>query len=148
MILQTLSYKNVWKGVSWFMADICQKANDQKQALVFDWIEDFYGPEWTNLGERCCRFIEEAIELVQAVGLPKEMVLKLVDRCYNKEKGEIQQELGGASMTLTALAEALKLSREGCESIEIDHCFNADKEKFRAKHLKKQEAGLTIKEWP
>jgi len=140
--------KNVWRGMQFLVADTLKRCSDIKQDVVLNWVNDTYGPAWLNVGERCCRFIEEAIELVQAVGLPKEMVLKLVDRCYNKEKGEIQQELGGASVTLLSLAESLGLSREGCEGIEFENCLKADNDKFRAKHLKKQEAGLTIKEWP
>lgn len=59
-----------------------------------------------SLRERNYRFIEEAIELVQATGLSKEDVIRLVDHVYAKPEGLPTQEVGGVMVTLAVLCEA------------------------------------------
>lgn len=78
------------------------------QTRVRKWVVDCFGEEIAdNVGERNERFIEEALELVQASGLPKEDVLMLVDYVYRRPAGEIYQEIGGVVVTLSALCSAL-----------------------------------------
>jgi hypothetical protein len=124
------------------ISEIVGITQDLSQNAILDWVAQCFGPEWTNKNERSCRFIEEAIELVQACDLPKEMVLKLVDRVYSKPKGDIYQEIGGASVTLMALCEKNGISRYCAEEDELGRCLDADKDKFRAKHQIKQDLGL------
>lgn len=52
--------------------------------------------------ERNHRFLEEALELVQASGCTKEEALQLVDYVYGRDQGEINQEVGGVMVTLAA----------------------------------------------
>lgn len=57
-----------------------------------------------NTHERCARFIEEAFELVQALGFNKRRILAILDTVYDKPKGEPRKELGDVMNTLALLA--------------------------------------------
>jgi hypothetical protein len=73
------------------------------QNRVAPWMDACFGPEISaDKLERNDRFIEEALELVQASGYPKERALALVDYVYGREQGEINQEVGGVMVTLAA----------------------------------------------
>jgi NTP pyrophosphatase (non-canonical NTP hydrolase) len=63
--------------------------------------------------ERNDRFIEEALELAQATGYPRERVVALVDYVYARPIGEPSQEVGGVMITLAAhcLAFGIDLER-------------------------------------
>lgn len=65
--------------------------------------------------ERNHRFLEEALELVQAAGCTKTEALKLVDYVYARPVGELNQEIGGVMVTLAALclAQHLDMHEEG-----------------------------------
>lgn len=56
--------------------------------------------------ERNHRFLEEALELVQACGCPAEDAHQLVDYVYGRPVGEPTQEVGGVMVTLAALCLA------------------------------------------
>jgi hypothetical protein len=75
----------------------------QKVAL---WCRLCFGDEIAgDRKERAYRFIEEAIELVQAADIPKEDVLELAKYVYDRPKGEMFQEIGGVMVTLAAFCE-------------------------------------------
>lgn len=60
------------------------------QGQVKQWLVTCFGPEVLNDKPlRSWRFIEEALELVQACGCPKDEVLKTVDYVYGRPVGEI-----------------------------------------------------------
>jgi len=59
-----------------------------------------------NIQERSFRFLEESIELVQALDIPKEDVLRMVDYVYGRPVGQPDQEFGGVGITLQLLAKA------------------------------------------
>jgi hypothetical protein len=73
--------------------------------------------------ERGFRFIEEALELVQANGTSKEDVLKVVEYVYNRPEGSLSQEVGGTLVTLAALCEACQLDMDKCGWTELDRCW-------------------------
>lgn len=77
------------------------------QDEIKEWILACLGEEsLMDLTERNYRFLEEALELVQACGCSKEDALKLVDYVYSRPEGENNQEIGGVIVTLCALATA------------------------------------------
>lgn len=77
------------------------------QARVEPWMAECFGPRISaDTTERNDRFIEEALELVQAGGMPKEHVLALVDYTYGRPVGDLPQEVGGVMVTLAALCLA------------------------------------------
>lgn len=81
------------------------------QDLVHSWMTACFGSEkGRNIRERCFRFLEEALELVQSLGITRADALKLVDYVYQRVEGEPIQEIGGTMVTLAAL----------CQSAQID----------------------------
>ncbi len=80
------------------------------QSDVFDWVCACFGRETArDLDERSRRFLEEALELVQACGTTREECLQLIDYVYARSPGVVAQEVGGAYTTLYALCSALGL---------------------------------------
>jgi len=75
------------------------------QKLCARWTLEVLGP--VNAIERSFRFIEEATEMVQATGLTKEEVLRVVDYVYSRPVGEPHQEAGGVMVTLVVLCDVL-----------------------------------------
>ena len=77
------------------------------QAGVAEWMQACFGPVISaDKIERNHRFIEEALELVQACGCTQSEVHQLVDYVYGRPPGEINQEVGGVMVTLAALCLA------------------------------------------
>lgn len=94
------------------------------QTAVDRWMGKTFGPDIAaDTTERSHRFIEEAIELVQATGLSKEDVLMLVDYVYARPTGELHQEVGGVLVTLAALANAHFIGLEWCGDVELERCW-------------------------
>lgn len=90
------------------------------QIGVGDWLMACFGKAIaTDKVERNQRFIEEALELVQACGCTKEDCHMLVDYVYGREVGEIQQEIGGVMVTLSALCFAQNIIMEECANTEL-----------------------------
>ena len=72
--------------------------------------------------------MEESIELFQAVGMPKEKIIDLVEYVYSKPTGESFQEIGGVMVTLAALCESLGHSMEFAGETELKRIWrNIDK---------------------
>ncbi len=108
------------------------------QPRVATWMQETFGAEVSaDYKERGFRFGEEAIELLQANGTTKEDVLKLVDYVYGRPVGELQQEVGGAMVTLAALCEARGIDLAEAGNTEITRCESPE---VRAKIQAKQEA--------
>lgn len=81
------------------------------QERVQAWVIACLGEELANdRCERNHRFLEEALELVQAAGATKEECLQLVDYVYGRPIGEPTQEVGGVMVTLAALCSAHGIS--------------------------------------
>lgn len=75
------------------------------QSEVADWMLTCFGEEIAaDRIERADRFIEEALELAQAIpGFTVERARALVEYVFNRPVGEIWQEVGGVGVTLAAL---------------------------------------------
>jgi hypothetical protein len=71
------------------------------QQRVGDWMDKcFKRSLYSDMVERGDRFLEEAIEMLQAHDYPRERIPTLVDYVYNRPKGESAQEVGGVMITL------------------------------------------------
>lgn len=91
------------------------------QEQVADWVAAcFPASAGTDVTERSHRFIEEALELVQATGCTKEDVKMVVDYVFDRPAGVCGQELGGVLVTLAALSNALELSMDEAGTTELD----------------------------
>lgn len=77
------------------------------QSEVEEWLVACFGPEIAkDKVERNHRFLEEALELVQACGCTASEAHQLVDYVFGRPEGSIHQEVGGVMNTLSALCSA------------------------------------------
>lgn len=111
------------------------------QVRVGQWTHDCFGPTISfDKKERNHRFLEEALELVQACGCTEAEAHQLVGYVYGRPVGEIQQELGGAMVTLAALANAHGISMDFAADNELDRA-RANIANIREKQKKKPKYG-------
>lgn len=109
------------------------------QWRVWSWMRScFIRPDSTLPAQRSFRFLEEALELAQAVGTTREDAQRLVEYVYGRPVGQVRQEIGGVMVTLFALAESTGNSAAQAGEQELDRCI-ANTEKIRAKDLAKPE---------
>lgn len=95
--------------------------------------------------ERGLRALEEMLELVQAVGVSQEQALRLVAYVYARPVGEVDQELGGAALTLSAVASAVGLDLGQCWEVELDRVLGC-MDQVRAKHAVKKTQGIVAEQ--
>ena len=89
------------------------------QTRVGEWVTEAFGEVVAaDKVERNHRFLEESLELVQALGCGRSEAHQLVDYVYGRKDGEANQEVGGVLLTLAAL----------CNASDIDMTRAADKE--------------------
>jgi hypothetical protein len=107
------------------------------QARVHDWMMACFGEAISqDVAERNHRFIEEAIELVQATGCTREDVHRLADYVYDRPTGDPKQEVGGVLVTLAALCLATDMNFLGCGEHELSRIWGKV-EQIRAKQAAK-----------
>lgn len=116
---------------------------DDTQKDLHAWVEKCFGPEAHNPKERALRFLEEALELAQAMGLGEGDVSRMRRYVWARPIGEVSQEIGGVMVTLYGLAEVMGISVETEENREIARVLHpAFVEKIRRKHALKVAAGI------
>lgn len=86
--------------------------------------------------ERNHRFLEEALELVQACGCTPGEAHQLVDYVYSRPIGDKEQESGGVSITHAALCNAQGIDLDAAADKELARCW-LNQDKIRAKQSKK-----------
>lgn len=114
------------------------------QDRVRQWVIDCFGPEHaTNIEERALRYLEESLELVQSLGLPKERALKQLVWTFGRPEGEAKQEFGGVGVTLAALAAAVGVDIRELAEVQINENI-ANSDKIKAKHQLKIKQGIAL----
>lgn len=107
------------------------------QSRVAPWMQACFGPEISaDRIERNHRFLEEALELVQANDCTESEAQQLVAYVYGRPKGEINQEVGGVMVTLAALCLAIGLDMHGAGETELARIWTKV-ETIRAKQAAK-----------
>lgn len=107
------------------------------QSRVLPWMLETFGPEiLADPRERSHRFLEEALELVQAVGCTAGEAHQLVDYTFGRPVGEPSQEVGGVMVCLAALCLARGLDMQGAAEVELARVW-AMVDKIKAKHASK-----------
>ena len=86
--------------------------------------------------ERNHRFLEEALELVQACGCTASEAHQLVDYVYGRPIGELHQEIGGVMVTLAALCLANDADMHAAGWVELNRIWGKV-EVIRAKQAAK-----------
>lgn len=101
------------------------------------WAIETFGPIAADPNERSCRFVEEALELVHADGMPREIVERILVRVYSRPPGPIAKEIGQAMATLECLAENIGLSADAeCER-EFARVKGIPKDEWTRRHAAK-----------
>lgn len=107
------------------------------QQRVQPWMMACFGPEISaDRIERNHRFLEEALELVQACGCSASEAHQLVDYVFGRPVGELVQEAGGAMVTLAALCLANGLDMHAAGETELARIWTKV-EAIRAKQAAK-----------
>lgn len=107
------------------------------QDSVDNWMQECFGKKVaSDTQERNHRFLEEALELVQACDCTASDAHQLVDYVFNRPVGEKGQEAGSVQVTLAALctAQGLGMVEEG--ETELNRVWSIIKE-IRAKQAGK-----------
>lgn len=109
------------------------------QRRVEEWVLTTFGEgPATTKKERALRFVEEALELVQARGMTKEEALLIVDYVYSRPAGETFQEAGGVMMTLSALCWQAGIELDDATTAELARVESPEmREKIREKQNSK-----------
>lgn len=95
------------------------------QERVKDWLEACFGEKISkDKIERNHRFLEESLELVQALGCTREEAHQLVDYTFDRPLGADFQEVGGTMTTLAALCSANDLNMEECGEMELERMWD------------------------
>ena len=111
------------------------------QCRVQPWMLACFGEEIaSDRIERNHRFIEEALELVQANGCTVDEAHQLVDYVFNRPVGDPHQEVGGVMITLAALCLASGLDMEKAGEDELARIWTKV-ETIRAKQAAKPKHG-------
>lgn len=107
------------------------------QARVEPWLMACFGHEISgDKIERNHRFLEEALELVQACGCTRDEAHQLVDYVFGRPVGEAFQEAGGVAITLAALCRAQGLDMHEAGEAELARIWTKV-EQIRAKQAAK-----------
>lgn len=95
------------------------------QERVGQWMRACFGePITSDKIERNYRFLEEALELVQSLGLTKDEAHQLVDYVYGRPEGDTNQEMGGAIVTLAALSNAHGMRMDEAADAELERIWS------------------------
>jgi len=107
------------------------------QARVQPWLMVCFGAEIAgDREERNHRFLEEALELVQACNCTADEAHQLVDYVFGRDIGEPAQEVGGVMVTLAALCLANGLDMHANGETELARIWTKV-EAIRAKQAAK-----------
>lgn len=119
------------------IADLKNKRTGSFQARGAAWLEECFGESNDPLRKerRMHRFVEESIELAQALGCSKEDFLKLVDYVFGRAVGEPKQEVGGVMLTLVGVCVANCFDMMECGETELARVWTKV-EAIRAKNAR------------
>jgi len=107
------------------------------QSRVKPWLLACFGAAIAgDREERNHRFLEEALELVQACGCTAGEAHQLVDYTFGRPEGHKNQEVGGVMVTLAALCLANDLDMHRAAEIELSRIWTKV-EQIRAKQAAK-----------
>lgn len=115
------------------------------QDEVYSWINSLWGKEAAGKKERCRRFLEEALELVQSCDFTRGQAEQILEYVYNRPvEPKVSKEVGGSFSTLLALGNAV--------DVDVWTAYLADKKhrwenasRIKEKQLQKINDGVSDK---
>jgi NTP pyrophosphatase (non-canonical NTP hydrolase) len=111
--------------------------------IAYDWAVRCFGYEHVNNATiRSLRLAEEAVELAQALEVPKEKMLLLVETVYSRERGSWQQELGGVLLTAVVLAASKQYDIDELLGQELRRVLDKPTAEFMDRNKQKLKLGL------
>lgn len=111
--------------------------------IAREWAERCFGTEHVNnFPIRALRTLEEAAELAQALGVPKETAALCIDTVYSRSVGDPEQEIGGVLHTMNILCDAMKLEPDELAERELRRCLKKSPEHFAKRNQDKLDLGL------
>lgn len=114
-----------------------EAAGDLFQQRVGPWMAECFGANVSrDHAERSHRFLEEALELVQAAGCSASEAHQLVNYVFGRPAGELAQEVGGVMVTLAALCLAQGVDMHAAGDTELARVWTKI-DVIRAKHAAK-----------
>lgn len=127
--------------------DIEFGSRDRRQGQVAAWCAAAFGTaHLASLPQRGIRLLEEAVETAQAAGCKREMCHKLIDYVFDREPGELVQEIGGVGLTLLALCAAAGVSADDLEQTELERVLAKPLDHFAARNKVKNDAGFNVED--
>lgn len=141
---QLINHRHCHPTVAWTVEDLPVGTRLFKhppelpfQSQVKPWLLECFGIEISaDRQERNHRFLEEALELVQANACTASEAHQLVDYVYGRPAGEPSQEVGGVMVTLAALCLAADLDMHSAADTELARIWTKV-EQIRAKQAAK-----------
>jgi hypothetical protein len=108
------------------------------------WGKRIFGDNFFTREEFAFRFLEEATELAQAMGLTEEEVNRQTSVVYSRPAGEVSQEIAGTQVTLMALASSESIDLENVTVLELDRIHQPEiAQKILDRQPAKRADGLT-----
>lgn len=113
--------------------------------IALDWAVRCFGREHVySRPVRALRLAEEAIELAQALNIPKDQMLALVELVYNRPPGVPDQELGGVAMVATLLAATGEHDLDDFLEEELRRVLAKPTEHFAKRNQEKIKLGMGV----
>jgi hypothetical protein len=132
---------NIFNSIDYSDYSRFNVVNILKQRII-SFVRSRFGEVAMNHNERSKRFIEEAIETVQAVGLTEKEVIDIVRYVYSRSVGALDKEIGGVGVTLLALTASLGLDFIHETNVELTRVENKSVEEWRARQNAKADIGI------
>lgn len=116
------------------------------QDRVGPWLNACFGETISeDVVERNFRFLEESLELVQALGMSKWQALRVLAHTFSRPEGAADQEVGGVLVTLASLCIANDIDMHEAGETELARIW-ALVEVIRRKHADKPRAIVSSEE--
>ncbi len=114
------------------------------QERVGEWMEQTFADDvCKDVIERAMRFLEEATELCQSLGMTADQAATVARYVYGRPVGHPPQEVGGTMVTLAALCWATDLDMAAAGHVELDRIDTPEmRAKIAAKQVSKRLFGM------
>lgn len=113
-----------------------------RPSRFLNWARETFGEIALDRRERTLRFLEEAVELAQSMGISMDVTDALVARVYRRAPSNPEQELGQALVTLEMLAKATAIDAEAEATKEFYRVQSIPREEWKRRHAAKVALGI------